>query len=58
MAKRGGKISVGDFVRYVGGYGGTYVVTAIKGGRAKIRSVEGYRGLGAMADLADLWKWR
>lgn len=57
--KRGAKIQVGDIVRYKGeGWGDTYVVVAIEGDRAKIRSVEGYKGVGATTDLADLWKYR
>lgn len=56
--KRSAKIQVGDLVRYKSGYGGTYVVVAIEGDRAKIKSVEGYKGVGATTDLADLWKYR
>lgn len=57
-AKHSTKIQVGDLVRLKGGYGGTFVVVAIEGDRAKIRSVEGYKGVGATADLSDLWKYR
>ena len=56
--KNGTKIQVGDLVRYKSGYGDTYVVVTIEGDRAKIRSVEGYKGVGATTDLADLWKYR
>jgi hypothetical protein len=56
--KGGMKIQVGDLVRYKGGYGGTYVVIAVKDDRAKIRPIEGYKGLGATVDVVDLWKFR
>jgi len=58
IAGRSTKIQVGDLVRYKDGYGGTFVVVAIEGDRAKIRSIEGYKGVGATTDLADLWKYR
>ena len=57
--KNATKIQVGDLVRYKSGYGGdTYVVVSIDGDRAKIRSVEGYKGVGSTTDLVDLWKYR
>ena len=48
-------IRVGDEVRYLGSYGGRYVVLAINGPRATISSLNG-KGYTETANILDLWK--